>query len=301
MTTPTRIIDVHQHVFWHGWSDADLIANLDEQGVEKAVVLTWCITDVLDEDGYERAFNPVHGVPGRRHVGLPLSDVVTAVHRYPDRLLVGYAPDPTEPRALGWLKAAASMHDVRVCGEWKFRLGLDDPRCLEIFKFCAEAGLPVLLHMDAPYLPDPESGGQTYDPKWYGGTADNLERALQACPGTIFIGHGPGFWRYISGDADTAAAAGYPSGPVREDGRIQALLDAYPNLYAELSANSGRNAIARDVDHGKPFLERYHDRLMFGRDGLDGDLHALLQSLDLPEDVTEAIYRRNAERLFRTD
>jgi hypothetical protein len=37
---------------------------------------------------------------------------------------------------------------------------------------------------------------------------------------------------------------------------------------------------------------------MFGRDELTGDLHELLQSLDLPAEATEDIYHRNAERVI---
>ena len=35
------IIDAHQHVFWHGRDDAGLIADMDEQGIDKAWALTW--------------------------------------------------------------------------------------------------------------------------------------------------------------------------------------------------------------------------------------------------------------------
>ena len=121
---------------------------------------------------------------------------------------------------------------------------------------------------------------------------------VAACPETTFIAHGPGFWRYISGDAETAAA-GYPDGPVVEGGRVAALLEALPNLHADLSAKSGLNALQRDPAHGRAFLLRYHDRLLFGRDGFGSELHEFLQSLELPAEAVENIYHRNAERLLR--
>ena len=40
MPTSTRIADSHQHVFWHGRDDAGLAADLDEQGVEYAWLLS---------------------------------------------------------------------------------------------------------------------------------------------------------------------------------------------------------------------------------------------------------------------
>lgn len=301
MASPTRIIDSHQHVFWHGRDDAGLVADMDAQGIDKAVLLTWYTMDSLDERGYTGVFNPIHAVAGHLHAGMPFSDVVTAARRYPDRFLTGYAPDPTEPRALDWLAAAVKMHGIRVCGEWKFRLTMDDPRCIEIFRFCARANLPVVFHLEVPYIADAETGGMRYHKTWYGGTADNLERALQACPETVFLGHGPGFWRYISGDAESDPTDGYPPGPVTAGGRLKVLLERYPNLMGDLSAGSGRNALARDPAHARQFLLGYHDRLLFARDNYDGKLHEFLQSQDLPEEVTEDIYHRNAERLLRIE
>jgi predicted TIM-barrel fold metal-dependent hydrolase len=300
MTKPSRIIDFHQHVFWHGRDDADMVANLDEHGIEKAVLLNWDITELELTQAYEGVFNPVHARPGGSAPGLPLSDVVRAARRYPDRFIAGYCPYPLGPYAIAKLEAALSMHDVRMCGEWKATAPLDDPRCLNLFRFCGERRLPVLFHIDVPYRPDPQTGRPTFCKEWYGGTIDNLERALAACPETILVGHGPGFWRYISGDADTAPE-GYPPGEVTPGGRLGPLLDACPNFYADLSGFSGRNALQRDPEHGKTFLLKYQQRLLFGRDNYDGQLHEFLQSLGLPEDVTENIYHRNAEKLLRME
>jgi len=62
-----------------------------------------------------------------------------------------------------------------------------------------------------------------------------------AAPQTIFIGHAPGFWREISGDADSDPKA-YPAGPVREGGRLYPLFESCANLYADLSAGSALGA-----------------------------------------------------------
>ena len=44
------------------------------------------------------------------------------------------------------------------------------------------------------------------------------------------------------------------------------MLSEFPNLHADLSANSGRNALGRDPDFAAAFLERHQDKLMFGSD-----------------------------------
>jgi predicted TIM-barrel fold metal-dependent hydrolase len=186
------------------------------------------------------------------------------------------------------------MYGVRVCGEWKFRIQFDDPRCLELFHAAGEMNLPVVLHLDVPYLQ--VDGKRTYQPSWYGGTVANLERALQACPETTFIGHAPGFWREISGDADSDPTS-YPRGPVTSGGRLYDLFDRYENLYADLSAGSGRFALERDPEHAVKFINRYSDRLLFARDYYEQDLHNFLQTLDLDEAVTNKIYFENALKL----
>ncbi len=299
MSSPIRMIDSHQHVFWHGKDDAGLVANLDEHGIDKAILLTWCVHPTEGDAGYDEAFNPIHTESGRNnHPGLPLSDVVRAARRYPDRFIIGYAPHPLEPNAAKWLDAAIRMYDIRAFGEWKCRLLLDDPRCIELFRLAGMRALPVVLHIDVPYWPNAETGKIEYFPSWYGGTVANLERAIQACPDTIFVGHGPGFWREISGDADMSPGL-YPEGPVVAGGRLIRLMENYPQLHADLSGASGLCALQRDQGLGREFLVKHHNRILFGRDCYDGKLHEFLQSLSLPDEAAENIYYRNAERLFR--
>jgi predicted TIM-barrel fold metal-dependent hydrolase len=295
MSQPSRIIDSHQHVFWHGRDDRGLVRDMDEQGIECAWVLSWEIPPDEDEPMYHPVLSPAHVRPDGTHAGILLRDLITARDRYPTRFVLGYCPNPVLGDAPGFLRAAAAIHGVRVCGEWKFRILLDDPRCLELFRTAGELKMPVVFHIDIPYLPDAQ-GKRVFQRSWYGGTVDNLERALQACPETVFIGHAPGFWREISAGQDQEAGF-YPTGPVRGPGRLYGLLDRYPNLYADLSAGSGLNALKRDPPNGREFLLRYADRLLFGRDYYGGDLHQFLMSLDLPVAVQEKIYHQNAEKL----
>ena len=297
MAQPTRIIDSPQHVFGHNRDDKGLVQDMDEHGIETAWLLTWEIPPFEDSPSYHSVLNPLNMRPDGTHAGITLRDLLITRERYPDRFLVGYCPHPALGDAPGLLRAAVRMHDVRLCAEWKFRILFDDPRCLELFHVAGELKLPVVLHLDVPYLRD-ESGNFAYQPHWYGGTVANLERALRACQETTFIGHAPGFWREISADADDDPAT-YPQGPVQPTGKLYDLFDSYPNLYADLSAGSGRYALQRDPAHALQFLQRYSDRLLFARDYYEQDLHNFLQTLDLPADVVEKIYYRNAEKLLK--
>jgi hypothetical protein len=76
----------------------------------------------------------------------------------------------------------------------------------------------------------------------------------------------------------------------------------YPNLYGDLSAGSGANAIRRDLEFGREFVIRRADRLLFGTDYLANaqqvpqfDLH---DSLDLPAEVQAKVFRENARKLL---
>ena len=91
-----------------------------------------------------------------------------------------------------------------------------------------------------------------------------LAKVLATFPRVNFLGHAQGFWSNISGDVTPAQHQSYPAGPVAPGGALDALLDKYPNLYCDLSAGSGHNAIARDPAFGRAFVVRRASRLVFG-------------------------------------
>jgi len=297
MSNPAiSIIDTHQHSFWHGRDGQGLIDDMDEHGISSAWLLTWEIPEhplPAQTLQYTQALNPARMRPDGSHPGITLEDLLATRALAPERFVLGYCPDPAKPGAVIAFEAACKMYGVQVCGEWKFRMLIDDPRSLELFRAAGRHAAPVVLHLDVPYLP---YDGGTYQPAWYGGTIDNLERAMLACPETTFIGHAPGFWREISGDAATSDQI-YPKGDLTPGGRLEGLFERHPNLMADLSAGSALIALRRDPGYSREFLCRFSDRVLFARDYYGGDLHAFLQTLDLPKEVADAIYFGNATRL----
>lgn len=177
---------------------------------------------------------------------------------------------------------------ARGFGEHKWGGPIDDPRNLDVFRACATLKLPVLFHLD--------SQRNTDQPGLPG-----LEKVLQEIPDGVFIGHAQGWWASISGDVKEGELSSYPRTKVMPGGAIDRLMDKYPNLYGDLSAGSGANAIRRDLEFGREFLIRRADRLMFGTDYLaDGQAvpqFELFDSLNLPDDVAAKIFRENARRL----
>ena len=132
-----------------------------------------------------------------------------------------------------------------------------------------------------------------------------LERVLKSFPKLPLIGHAAGFWASISADATIEDFGRYPNvpTPVVPGGALDRLMEKYPNLYGDLSEPGGEKAIARDLQFGREFIIRRADQLLFGTDVLMPDQpipqFALLDSLNLPEEVQFKIYRGNAIKLLK--
>jgi hypothetical protein len=281
-----RVVDCHNHVGWHGHDADDVVRNMDEFGIALTWVLTWEAPPREISPGSLKAIKSERGCLG-------VEDVLEAAARHPDRLVPFYAPDPREPDALERLQNAVERSGVRGFGELKCQVMLDNPWLLRLFHYCGETGLPVIFHVDVPLPRHDLARDPGY---WYCCDWENLARALELCPSTVLIGHGPGFWREISGDADSCPDA-YPRGPIAAGGRIRKFLDAYANLRCDLSAGSALNALSRDPAAGRAFLLDYQDRCLFGRDAFDDRMRQFIKSCRLPLAAETAIMGKNALRL----
>jgi len=286
----TVIIDAHNHIYYHGLNAEGVLDEMDRFGFDVLWLLTWYLPPGEHVPNSHGVFNPVNARPDGTHGGTTLSELSQAREKYPDRFVAGYCPCPSEGHAAELFEAAYHSHNVRVCGEWSYRMLLNDPRAILLFRKAGELGAPVVLHIDTPFL------NGVYQEVWYGGEIGAFEQALQACPETIFVGHAPGFWRHVSGDEATDPEM-YPPGPIAPGGRLFDMFANFPNLWADLSAGSGLNALKRMDDGGLGFIVEYQDRLLFGRDAPGNDLHEHLVTLNLPEDVAKKIYCENALRL----
>ncbi|MEM2960508.1 MAG: amidohydrolase family protein, partial [Candidatus Bathyarchaeia archaeon] len=110
----------------------------------------------------------------------------------------------------------------------------------------------------------------------------------------------------ISSEVDPLTRGGYPKGKIRNPGRLAALLSKYENLYGDLSANSGYNAISRDPEYGCKFLEEFQDKLLFGTDicvvnqevPIVGYLTSLVQQGKISWKAFRKISRDNAKKLL---
>ena len=283
------IIDAHNHPNYHGFSAEKIVGDMDANGIDKLWLLSW---DIPGSE-YDVRLNQRSMPPGETS-GIPLNNVLDVGSYAPDRFIMGYAPHPKRPDAIERIDAAVALHDVRLAGEYKSRTVFDDPDSLRLLRRFGELGLPVTIHLE--YGTD--YGGSIYPWRdwWYGGTIGALDRALTECPDTVLVAHGPGWWSHISAD-DLYDKEMYPKAPPKPGGANPALLEKHPNLYADLSATSGFNALTRDEEFGRQYIIDHADKLVFGRDIYDSKLMDHLKTLELPADVSDKIMFRNAQKL----
>jgi len=191
---------------------------------------------------------------------LTRGDVAAQVHgmqvKYPGRFTWFSSADITKPEAEKLLTQAVK-DGAGGLGEIKFHVESDGPELKRMYSLAADLEVPILIHFqEVPHTPT-EGTFST-------GFQQRFEAILKAFPKTRFVGHADAFWANISADYHNEVA--YPSGPIRKGGVTDKLLSDYPNLFGDLSANSGNNALSRDPSFTPDFLKRHQDKLIFGSD-----------------------------------
>ncbi|MEG2570217.1 MAG: amidohydrolase family protein, partial [Clostridia bacterium] len=265
------IIDDHNHPDWCEHNLDKFIANMDKYGIDKTWLLSW----EAPHDEYDPIYlarTPIMSAPWGP---IPFERCISYAERAPERFILGYAPDARRPDAIARLNSAIEMYDVRICGEVKTRMMFDNLDAIRMYRFCGEKGLPVLVHIDYEFDYGVEYPRPNY---WYGGGIEPFERMVAACPETNFIGHAPGFWSHISND-DQFNKDPYFQGKVVPGGKLIEILRKYPNVYCDISASSGCNALSRDPEFTIKFLTEFQDRVLYGRDYFDNQHQEFLNTL----------------------
>jgi len=222
--------------------------------------------------------------------------VLRAVRKYPDRLIPFCNVDPRrgEPQTFN-PRPIIERYISRGCrgfGEELAGLTVDDYRLGRIYEAVGDLGIPIVMHFDGHRCID-EIG------------LPRFERMIENYSKTFFVAHGPHWWSEISGDIRPEDISSYPKRPVSPGGRVEYLLRKYGNLYADLSADSGLNALTRSPEFAKGFLERNSDKLLFGTDLLheaqEIKIVKFLEDIPLSRKAYEDILHRNAERLLKLE
>ena len=213
-------------------------------------------------------------------------EAVAARNEYPERLIAFVCVDPRYPQAAEFIAHHVTRNGCKGLGEHVNGLALDDPRNRLLYAKCDELGLPLVFEINTELCFDDVG-------------LPRLEKCLKEFPNVTWVGHGPAFWTAISSDDPRR---GYPKTPVQPGGAVDRLLAEYDNLYADLSAGSGYNAMTRDPEFTRGFIERHWRKLLWGTDivGVGDELPqvAWLRNLDVSDDVREAIGAGNARRVL---
>jgi predicted TIM-barrel fold metal-dependent hydrolase len=306
-------IDVHSH---HYDTSADNIAkrvkNMDEAGLQTAVVLTSATGEIFDK----LAGLYLKKYPGRflLYCGIDTTDIQNK--DYPTRVTkelercynIG-------ARGLGELhdKGTGFSTESVVNGDKKpDYLHPDDPRLDLLWNKCAELNLPVSLHIaDHPSCWKAADAHQERTPNFqsyiqYPNIATSYEELLnirdRTCkrhPKTTFI----------------FCHLGNQGNDLKELGKS---LDSYPNMMLDMSAR--HYELNRTPRAAAAFLSTYSNRVMFGTDlpgirsnsmyenywrlletadeYVKGPSWWMLYGLNLPASVLEPLYRGNAKRVL---
>ncbi|MDH5385669.1 MAG: amidohydrolase [Candidatus Aminicenantes bacterium] len=165
----------------------------------------------------------------------------------------------------------------RGIGEIKLDIPIDHPLMLDYLEYISGYNLPVVVHMSKHWCP-------------------NIERFKCILP-TIespMIMHGWGWWNNFN------------------NRKIEEIVEEYDNVYMDISANSGYEALSANREYTKHFLEKHPKHVLYGTDFpmltlFDGTQFGtnlchlkLLKSLDLSQGTIQKILYKNIASLIST-
>ncbi len=283
-------IDIHAHAYRrpcappHRFAAPEqLIERYDKIGIERAVLLPLVSPEVYSPQSNEDILEMAEAYGGRF---IPFCNV-------DPRALTNSADAP-----LGDLLRYYRDQGCKGIGEVMPNMPFLHPMVQNLFRHTEDVGFPLTFDISD------RIGGDygLYDEVGL----PQLQSCLRTFPRLTILGHGPAFWAEIGQLETPGDRAGYPDYAVKEEGVVPKLFRRCPNLYGDLSARSGCNALARDLDYASGFLNEFQDRLLFGTDICAPDqptpLVDLLLNLrdtgNITEEVFSKIARENAVRLL---
>ncbi len=231
--TAQPILDIHQHTDYSGRPDDVMLKHQDTMGIAKTILLPagkWYGLEAA-ASGNDRVWEIVRKFPGK---------------------YICFANEvPSEPEARPVIEKYLKM-GARGIGEQKFFTDVTGKTMSLVCDIAQDYSVPILLH---------------FQHERYNVNFDQFYRVLAQYPKVNFIGHAQTWWANI--DAKHEQAVLYPKWKVTAGGWTDRYLRDYPNMFADLSAGSGLNALQRDEDHAREFIKRHQDKLLYGSDCSD--------------------------------
>jgi predicted TIM-barrel fold metal-dependent hydrolase len=269
---PVPIIDIHQHTHYSGRRDDVLVKHQRTMGIRKTVLLPAGSKYGLAADAYGN------------------DSVVELARKYPDEFVFFANELPDIPETRRVLEKYLRMGAIGI-GEQKFPVECDSKHIQLVAEIAQEFGVPVLLHFQH----------ETYNLGF-----ERFHKVLEKFPKVNFMGHAQTWWGNI--DKNHNQTVMYPKTAVTPGGITDRLLADYSNMYGDLSAGSGLNALRRDEGHAREFLKRHQDKLLFGSDCSDhvgegekcsgSQQIATIRRLAPDRNQQEKIFYRNAMKVM---
>lgn len=237
------IIDIHQHTNYRERTAEQLIAHQRKMGVTHTILLPAgsAVKRPSTADGKHNALGGV-GAGGNE-------TALTMSRQHPKEFFFGANEVTDLPEARAEI-AKYLDNGAIIIGEQKFGVECDSAESQILYKLAAEYRVPILMHF--------QHG--TYNLGF-----ERLHKMLEKYPQTIFIGHAQTWWANIDKN-HTDQKVLYPKGKVTAGGLTDRYLADYPNMFADMSAGSGLNALTRDEDHTRGFLDRHQNKILYGSD-----------------------------------
>lgn len=280
------VIDIHQHIFYHGRTDGQLIHHQQMMGVTQTIMLP--------------AGSPVNTMS--THFGL--SNGLQAycggnqscydfAQAHADAFLFGANEVPDLPTATKEIEKYLKLGG-KIIAEVKFGVACDSQGMQKIYQLAQEYDVPILMHWKY----------EVYNfgfPRFY--------KMLEKYPKVNFIGHAQTWWANIDKKQQDHPWEMYPKGPLVPGGITDRYLSDYPNMYGDLSAGSGLNSYLRDEDFTRDFFTRHQDKLIFGSDCADSvgegkacdgaQIIAAVRRLASAKSVERKLLYENAKKMFK--
>lgn len=325
------VIDAHNHLFGE-LAPEKLIEVMDAVGVRVWVNVTGNTTLPLENNTYTIARRPIdyfleHYIarhPGR-FAALTMSDFA----QWGDPVLLkddGFAQRCIEHLEEDVAKGACGLKVTKELG-LRFRerdgamLRVDDERLFPVWQRAGQLGIPVLIHVSDPiafFLPF-DAQNEHY-------------LTLREFPGWSFVGSHFSKWelleqrnRMIAAHPQTTFLLPHVANLPEDLTAVGHLLDAHPNVVIDFSARI--DELGRQPYTARDFFIKHQDRILFGLDmPVSAEAYRCyfrfletrdeyfeypdyigrfgvytrwrIYGLDLPDEVLEKVYYRNAMRLL---
>lgn len=241
---PAPIIDIHQHTHYHGRTDQQMLAHQRAMGVTLTILLP--AGQPMDTPSTHKGKS--NGLAAQCTGNQAVTDFAYA---HPDEFAF-FANEVTDHPHARKNCETFLIKGARGIGEQKFGVECDSKESQVLYELAAHYEVPILLH---------------FQEGTYNSGFKRLPAMLKKFPKTNFIMHAQTTWANIDVNYDWKSL--YPTGPVAKGGLTSKYLEDFPNCFADMSAGSGLNALVRDEEHTRWFLEKHQDKILYGSDCAD--------------------------------